>query len=189
MRVLGGCDVNNVELDLKIRVSRYMSYLLRHNAQNLRMDLEGFVDIDELLAKLRLLFSVDKRLVVDIAEMSGKKRFEIRGNKIRALYGHSISVRLEHEEEKVVRILYHGTTEAAAQRILKEGLEPMRRKAVHLSPTIEGAVEVGMRRTKHPVVLEINAEAARHDGFKFYKATDRVYLSTSLPAEYIRKNI
>jgi len=178
-----------VELNLKTRVSKYMSYLLRHNPQNLKMDLEGFVDIDELLAKLRLLYPVDKTLVVDTAGMSDKKRFEIRGNKIRALYGHTIPVRLEHEEDKAVRILYHGTTESAAPRILKEGLEPMRRKSVHLSPTIEGAIYVGLRRTKHPVVLEINAEAARHDGFKFYKATDKVYLSRSVPSEYIRKNI
>jgi putative RNA 2'-phosphotransferase len=178
-----------VELGLKTRVSKYMSYLLRHNPQNLRMDLEGFVDIDELLPKLRLRYPVDKTLVVDVAEMSDKKRFEIRGNKIRALYGHSIPVRLEHEEDKVVRILHHGTTEAAARRILKEGLEPMRRRSVHLSPTIEGAIQVGMRRTKHPVVLEINAEAARHDGFKFYKATDGVYLSRSVPPEYIRKSV
>jgi len=178
-----------VELNLKTRVSRYMSYLLRHNPQNLKMDLEGFVDIDELLAKLRLLIPVDKTLVVDIARTGDKKRFEIRGNKIRALYGHTIPVRLEHEEDKAVRILYHGTTESAAQRILKEGLEPMRRKFVHLSPTIEGAIYVGLRRTKHPVVLEINAEAARHDGFKFYRATDKVYLSTSLPSKYIRKSI
>lgn len=178
-----------MELNLKTRVSRYMSYLLRHNAQDLKMDLEGFVDIDELLAKLRLLIPVDKTLVIHTIGMSDKKRFEIRGNKIRALYGHTIHVRIEHEEDKLVRILYHGTTESAAQRILKEGLEPMRRKSVHLSPTIEGATYVGMRRTKHPVVLEINAEAARHDGFKFYRATDNVYLSRSVPSKYIRKNI
>ena len=178
-----------MDLNLKTRVSKYMSYLLRHNPQNLKIDLEGFVDIDELLAKLRLLIPVDKTLVVDTAGMSDKKRFEIRGNKVRGLYGHTIPVRIEHEEDKLVRILYHGTTESAAQRILKEGLEPMRRRSVHLSSTIEGAIYVGLRRTKHPVVLEIDAEAARHDGFKFYRATDKVYLSKSVPSEYIRKNI
>jgi len=178
-----------VELNLKARVSKYMSYLLRHNPENLKVDLEGFVDIDELLAKLRLLIPVGKTLVVDIARTGDKKRFEIRGNKIRALYGHTIPVKIEHEEDKTVRIFYHGTTESAAQKILKEGLEPMRRKSVHLSPTMEGAIYVGLRRTKHPVVLEIDAEAARHDGFKFYKATDKVYLSKSVPSKYIRKNI
>ena len=178
-----------MELNLKTRASKCMSYLLRHNPQNLKMDSEGFVDIDELLAKLRLRYPVDKTLVVDMAWKSDKKRLEIRGNKIRALYGHTIPVRIEHEEDETVRFLYHGTTEAAAQRILKEGLEPMRRKFVHLSPTIEGAIQVGMRRTKHPVVLEINAEAARHTGFKFYKATDKVYLTKSVPPEYIRRNI
>lgn len=104
-----------MELNLKTRVSKYTSYLLRHNPQNLKMDLEGFVDIDELLAKLRLLIPVDKTLVIHTIGMSDKKRFEIRGNKIRALYGHTIPVRIEHEEDKTVRIFYHGTTESAAQ--------------------------------------------------------------------------
>jgi putative RNA 2'-phosphotransferase len=176
-----------VDLNLKARVSRYMSSLLRHSPQNLEMDEEGFVNVDKLLEKIRTRYPiVDKRMILEISDKSNKKRFEIKGNKIRALYGHTIPVDIEFEEDTHVKLLYHGTTPEAASKILKEGLKPMKRTWVHLSPTMETAIEIGKRRTAHPVVLEIDAKAAREGSLKFYKATDKVFLSGPIPPEYIR---
>ena len=175
--------------DLKVRVSKYMSYLLRHNPENLRMDEHGFVDLNELLAKLRERFSINKEFIFEIVEKSDRKRFEIVDNKIRALYGHTIPVKLELEEDENVKILYHGTTSEAASKILKTGLKPMKRKWVHLSPTIEIATQIGLRRTDKPVILEIDVEAARKDGLKIYKATETVYLASHIPPKYIKRVI
>ena len=141
----------------------------------------------ELLEKIREHFQVDKRLVFEIVEKSDKKRFEIVEDKIRALYGHTIPITVELEEDKKVKILYHGTTPGAASRILIVGLKPMKRRSVHLSPAIEMAREVGLRRTQKPVVLEIDAEVARKDGIKFYKATDKVYLCKDVAPRYIKR--
>jgi len=174
---------------LKVRVSKYMSYLLRHNPENLKMDSEGFVDLDELLAKLKEKFPVNKHLILEIVEKSERKRFEIRNGKIRALYGHSIPVTLKLREDETVKVLYHGTTPEAAAEILKTGLKPMGRKWVHLSPTIEVARQIGLRRTSKPAILEIDVEKARRDGVKFYKATDQVYLCRQIPPRYIRRII
>jgi putative RNA 2'-phosphotransferase len=63
----------------------------------------------------------------------------------------------------------------------------MKRKWVHLSPTAETAIEIGKRRTAHPVVLEVDAEAAREDGMKLYRATGKVFLSGPVPRKYIKK--
>ena len=175
--------------NLKVRVSKYMSYLLRHNPENLKMDSEGFVDLDELLAKLKKKFPVDKQLILEIVERSKRKRFEIRNGKIRALYGHSIPVMLKLKEDETVKILYHGTTPEAAAEILKTGLKPMKRNWVHLSPTVEIARQVGLRRTSKPAILEIDAEKARKNGIKFYKATEQVYLCKQVPPRYIRRII
>ena len=175
--------------NLKVRVSKYMSYLLRHNPENLKMDSEGFVGLDELLAKLKEKFPVNKQLILEIVERSERKRFEIRNGKIRALYGHSIPVMLKLKEDKTVKILYHGTTPEAAAEILKSGLKPMKRNWVHLSPTIEIARRVGLRRTSKPAILEIDAEKARKNGIKFYKATKQVYLCKQIPPRYIRRII
>lgn len=168
-------------------MSRYMSYLLRHNPENLKMDRHGFVDIGELLQELRERFRIDEKFIVEIVENSERRRFEIVGNMIRALYGHTIPVELEFEEDKTVKVLYHGTTPEAASRILREGLKPMRRSWVHLSPTIEMATEVGLRRTMNPVILEINAEAARKNGLRFYRATDKVYVCNAVLPRYLKK--
>jgi len=63
----------------------------------------------------------------------------------------------------------------------------MRRRWVHLSPTIEIAREVGSRRAFNPAILEVDAEAARKDGIKFYRATDKVYLCREVPPKYIKR--
>ncbi|MFB0561820.1 MAG: RNA 2'-phosphotransferase [Candidatus Lokiarchaeia archaeon] len=176
-----------MEQDLRVKVSRYMSYLLRHNPGTLKMDNYGFVDLEEFLKKLKERFQIDEKLLFEIVEKSERKRFEIIGNKIRALYGHSIPVKLELDEDKVKEVFYHGTTPDAASKILKIGLKPMKRRWVHFSPTIEIAREVGLRRTRNPVILEINAEAARKNGAKFYKATDKVYLCNNVEPRYIKR--
>ena len=62
----------------------------------------------------------------------------------------------------------------------------MRRTWVYLSPTVEVAREVGLRRTRNPTILAIDVEVARKDGVTFYKATDKVYLCGSLLPKYIR---
>lgn len=178
--------IKSMESSLKVKVSRYMSYLLRHNPENLKMDRHGFVDIDELIDKLKERFQVNKKFLLEIVEKSERKRFEIVENRIRALYGHSISVEIELEEDRTVEAFYHGTTQNAATKILKTGLKPMKRRRVHLSPTIEIATEVGLRRTDKPVILEINAEAARKAGVKFYKATDKVYICGNVAPTYIK---
>jgi putative RNA 2'-phosphotransferase len=151
------------------------------------MDEEGFVDLDELVSKVTESFaSVDKVFLRRLVEESERKRFEIVGNRIRALYGHSVPVYLRLEEDKLVEWLYHGTTAEAAKEILEHGLKPMKRLWVHLSPTKDIATQVGKRRTSNPVILVVNCKEARKAGMSFYKASDQVYLCKFVPAEYIR---
>lgn len=175
-----------MEPELKVKVSRYMSYLLRHNPENLKMDRYGFVGLEEFVKKIRERFRVDKEFILEIVGKSDRKRFEIVEDKIRALYGHTAAVQLELEEDKAVQVLYHGTTPDATCKILKVGLKPMKRRWVHLSPTAEIAKEVGLRRSREPTILKINAEAARKNDVRFYKASESVYLCKNLPSEYVR---
>ena len=176
--------------DLKIKVSRYMSYLLRHNPRDLKMDSEGYVDLEDLLRKVRERFQVDKQLIFDIVEKSERRRFEVKNGKIRALDIHSILVVLKLKEEKTIEILYHGTTPEAAEKIMRTGLKPMKRRWVHLSPTIDIAIEVALRRTRKPAVIEVDVKRARKDGkIKFYKATEQVYLCSEIPPRYLRRII
>ena len=175
-----------MERDLRVKVSKFVSYLLRHDPQGLTMDEQGYVDLDELTSKVKRSFpSVDGQFLRRMVEESERKRFEIVGNRIRALYGHSAPVYLRLEEDRRVERLYHGTTSEAAGEILAKGLQPMKRQWVHLSPTIDIAIQIGKRRTSSPVILVVNCAEARKAGLKFYKASDQVYLCKFVPAKYI----
>ena len=177
-----------MESGLRVKVSKFVSYVLRHDPQGLMMDEEGFVDLNELVSKVKESFpSVDGGFLRRLVEESSRKRFEIVGNRVRALYGHSFPVYLRLEEDRRVEWLYHGTTSEAADVILVKGLQPMKRLWVHLSPTIDLANHVGKRRTSSPVILVVDCAEARKAGLRFYKASDQVYLSKSVPTKYIRK--
>jgi len=173
--------------DLKVRVSKFMSYLLRHNPRGLQMDEQGFVRLNALLMRVRERYDVDETFIRDIACAGDKVRFQIVNGKIRALYGHTIDVEIDLPEDESVDVLYHGTTAEAASKILEGGLRSMKRKWVHLSTTREIAREVGVRRTRNPVILVIDAEKARREGIRFFKVTGEVYLSKRIPSKYIKK--
>ena len=80
---------------------------------------------------------------------SDKVRFEIKDDKIRALYGHSSSIlfnKIQKTASKPPDILYHGTSPSAAKNIMSEGLRPMNRQYVHLSTDKNTALQVGKRK-------------------------------------------
>jgi len=171
---------------LKTAVSKYMSYLLRHNPKSLKMDNAGFVRISDLLRNLRKRYDIDEYFIREVVEKSDRRRFQIVGDKIRAIYGHTIDVGIKFPVDERIRFLYHGTTEPSASIILKEGLKPMKRRWVHLSATPEIAKDVGKRRTSKPTILVIDAGKARQEGIKFHKATNQVYLSEEIPSKFIK---
>lgn len=171
----------------KVKISKYMSYLLRHNPEGLEMDAHGFVRLNTLLKKLKKRFQLDRNFITQLVKESDKKRFEIVGDKIRAIYGHTLPVKLELEEDRIIQTLYHGTTPKAASNILKHGLKPMKRRWAHLSSTVKLAAKVGLRRSENPVVLRIDVKSARKSGITFYKATDEVHLSKYVPPKYIHR--
>lgn len=168
-------------------MSKFMSYLLRHNPRGLQIDESGFVRLHDLLKRVKERYDVNEAFIRDIVRARGKVRFQIVNGTIKALYGHTIDVEIVLPEDESVKILYHGTTAAAASEILKGGLRSMKRRLVHLSVTREVAREVGKRRTGNPAILVIDAEKARRDGIRFHKATDSVYLSKRIPPKYIEK--
>ena len=172
------------ELEMKIKVSKAMSYILRHR-KSPKMREDGFMSLKALLKDLRRRVPyADEELVIDVVRSDPKGRYELRDGMIRARYGHSIDVRIELPAADVAT-LYHGTTAEAAAEILREGLKPMGRRKVHLSASVEDAIEVGKRRTDRPVILKIDAEAAMAEGIRIEKATDRVYVADFIPPKFI----
>lgn len=119
-------------------------------------------------------------------EVSNKKRLEIVGERIRAMYGHSFPMQIKYEEETPPAMLYHGTAKRFLDSIKKEGLKPMSRQYVHLSEDTETAKMVGKRRDFDPVILYIDTAEAIKAGVKFYRANDKVWLCKELPPQFIK---
>ena len=120
----------------RVKVSKLMAYILRHSPEEfgLKPDMEGFVPLGYLVRALQRIYpDVTGDFVREIVGNDPKGRYEIRGDKIRARYGHSFEVTLNHEEDRETKILYHGTPRRNLEWILREGLKPMKRQFVHLT--------------------------------------------------------
>ena len=61
----------------------------------------------------------------------------------------------------------------------------MRRQYVHLSLDVETAAEVGRRKARQPVILEIAAARAHAAGVRFYAGNDKVWLADFVPPDAI----
>ena len=152
-----------------LRLSRQVAHALRHRPERygLFLDADGWVEIEALLAALARANEGGVEVTAqDLHKMiatADKQRFEIKGHQIRALYGHSTSNKIEMAPATPPRLLYHGTTAVAVARIRNEGLKPMHRQYVHLSPDVGTAKKVALRRTPSPVIITVRATQA-HGG-------------------------
>lgn len=175
--------------DSLVRLSKLLSLMLRHAPQEfgLVLDAEGFAPLEDVLraarTKLGAVTEADILQVVHTIEPD-KQRFSIVDGDMRANYGHSLTERIAHTPAQPPELLFHGTHEAAVPIVLREGLAPMKRQYVHLTPDRELAVRVGARRGK-PVILEVAAGAAHRDGHRFYRANESFWLADAVPARYL----
>lgn len=178
--------------DRRIQLSKAVSHALRHqpSAYGLDLDDAGWVRIDALLDGLRRRSGRWRGLrrdeLVQVVRQSSKRRFEIEGERIRALYGHSVAGRIAHGASRPPGVLFHGTSPAALAGILAEGLRPMRRQYVHLSVDQRSAVAVGRRRSAQPVVLEVAAGQAYEAGVVFHRGNEAVWLADAVPPRFLR---
>lgn len=173
----------------RIKNSKFLSLVLRHSpdAIGIEPDSQGWVTIEALLAGCR----ANGRTIsfTDLAEITTrcpKQRFAISedGLRIRANQGHTIDVDLAYPPAVPPDMLYHGTIEAKLGSIRRDGLRPMTRHHVHLSIDRATARSVGARRGR-PVILIIQSGRMSNDGHVFYRTHNGVWLTDSVPQEYI----
>ena len=173
------------------QLSRTLAHALRHHPEEygLKMASGGWVPVEAIIESFRRLRPDWRELTrANIEEMiaeSPKQRYEIEGGRIRAMHGHSVDAEIVFEAQAPPEILYHGTSPEAAEVIHKEGLKPMTRQQVHLSPDIGMAVQVGKRHCEKPIILRVRALEAHCAGFQFSKPNKSVWLADEVPAEFI----
>ncbi|MEU6746036.1 RNA 2'-phosphotransferase [Actinomadura nitritigenes] len=171
-----------------VKISKYLAKHLRHRPERigLTLDAGGWASVPDLLdAAARHGFPFTRAELEHVVAVNDKRRYALDGDRIRAVQGHSIDVDLGLPAVPPPELLYHGTTEAAAPAIRREGLRRMDRHAVHLSPDTETARRVGARRGR-PVVLVVEAGRMAADGHEFRVSANGVWLADAVPPEYLR---
>ncbi len=174
--------------DRVTKLSKYLSYHLRHAPQELGLTLEpgGWVRVADLLQATKPK-TLTRNELEQVVSTCPKQRFSFdeTGEKIRANQGHSVEVDLRLEPMGPPEILYHGTAGKAVEIILVSGLEKMARHHVHLSADLNTARTVGSRRGK-PVIFQVDAAGMDRDGFIFYRSDNNVWLTDRVPAGYLK---
>ncbi len=172
------------------RLSRLLSLILRHRPEafGLSLDPHGWAPVEALLEAVRRQRGWEDATAADLeaaVNLPGRRRFELRDGRMRALYGHSVPVQPEGAPQRPPEWLYHGTAPERVAAILSEGLRPGPRRFVHLSLTPLQAREVGLRHTPQPVVLTVLARRAHEAGIAFYRASGDLYLTDAVPPQFL----
>lgn len=171
------------------KLSKRLSYWLRHapEAGELTLDASGWASVHSVRAALTRQ-GLDPASLEGVVETSDKQRFELSadGSRIRARQGHSIAVDLSWPIAPPPEFLYHGTVERFLAAIMSEGLRPMDRHHVHLSPDIETATKVGQRRGA-PVLLRVEAKHMVDEGAEFRLSSNGVWLVDSVAPRFLER--
>ena len=180
--------MNDRELD---SLGRIIAGVLRHFPEKLGLAIDGhgWVDISSFIRAIGVSRSGFHWLrsyhVEAVAKSDSKGRYQIDGGMIRATYGHSIDINLDDLPLAEIDEFYYPVTEEELDIILEGGLNPIDRKKVHLSGSVEKALEAGRVRTEDPLILKIDGEKAKKDGVMIYHAGKDVYITDAIDAKYI----
>jgi putative RNA 2'-phosphotransferase len=169
--------------------SKKLSWLLRHGAREsgLAMDEAGFAPVADVLRLTGLSRAQLEAVVAD----NSKSRFELRGERVRAVQGHSpegTPVTLEGLERSWEVVLgdaplYHGTSVSAARSILdSEGVHAAARSHVHLAPAVDATVG---KRAGVDVLLVVSPVRLRAAGLSVFRAPNGVLLARAVPRDAV----
>jgi putative RNA 2'-phosphotransferase len=173
--------------DLIERITRSLAYMLRHQPEefDLELDAQGFGEMREVVRALseRLGEDITQEDVESAISSGDRPRYEIAGDKVRALYGHSIDID-PGKPAQPPEVLYVGINSRDAKRAVQYGLRGGRRRFLHLARTIEDARETGRRTGVEYSVLEVHALEAWEEGVDFYDR-QALFLAEHIPTEFL----
>ena len=170
----------------KDSTSKFIALILRHKPEaiGITLDEHGWADVDALIAGIAKTRPFDRQMLEGIE----KQRYSFNEDEtlIRANQGHSIPVDVELEKKNPPAVLYHGTGKKYVESIEAQVLLPKSRLYVHLSADPQTAVKVGSRHGS-PVVYQIDTGRMAADGYDFYLSANGVWLTKTVPPEYLEK--
>lgn len=196
---------------LSERVSRTLTSILRHNAEKLKLNMDGagYVDVEEILqvaslAKLGATLAMLKDAVANCPKQRfGLKETEDGKMYIRANQGHTVKSVNEEELLRPVTladigtlpVVVHGTDQKAWEAIYASGgLSRMKRNHVHFGTGLPGedGVISGMRQSAS-ILIYLNLPKALTAGLAVFQSENGVILSPGVnqtgivPLDFVEK--
>ncbi|MBF0261207.1 MAG: RNA 2'-phosphotransferase [Magnetococcales bacterium] len=172
------------------KLSRFLSYVLRHNPGSIGLVLDGhgWASVNDLIRLANKKgIQINRALLERTVAENDKKRFSFSDDeqRMRANQGHSVAVDLGLPTSIPPKLLYHGTSVHLIESIFATGLRPGNRQHVHLSNNIATAIKVGQRHGKTVSVLEIRAYEMYLENYKFFLSVNDIWLTKHVPKDFI----
>lgn len=179
--------------DPRIRVSKSLSWLLRHGANNAGLDMrhDGYAKVSDVLSN-PMFRDVNFSQLQEIVTKDQKQRFHLllepRSSDspsdiwwVRANQGHSLkSVTLDMQpitSALDIPMAVHGTTLSAWEFIATQGLSKMKRNHIHLAQGIPGDNVMSGMRNSSQILIFVDVQKALDAGVLFYLSANGVVLT------------
>ncbi len=173
-------------------MGRKLALVLRHAPEkfNLEMDINGWIDVRDIIKQFQ---NSDKRRhhwlrphhLRAISETDPKGRYEVRGNMMRATYGHTVEIELDLPTSDIPDSLYYPCDPEEAGNLLEIGIKPVGRAHVHLSANMRTAAEAGRVHRADPAIIEIDTARMVATGETIWHAGVTVYLTENVSGDYL----
>jgi len=170
------------------RLISTIAFALRHGPERFDIDLddEGWTSLEELIFAIRFVHYdwtyLDETAVR--AAINGMDRFEIRENRICAVYGHSIELAALPPIAAPPEVLFHGTASGNVPSILQTGISRMRRRFAHFSTDYEWVVQFLCDKPEW-TIFAVNTCSASAAGVVFRKANHHVWLADWIDPRFL----
>jgi putative RNA 2'-phosphotransferase len=172
------------------RISKFLSFVLRHHPELIGIELDGngWTDVSLLIQKSgKTEPALDFEMLKYIVDTNAKKRFSFNDqlDKIRANQGHSVEVDLGYTPKPPPDVLYHVTGPLFLDIKKRSGMYKKSSHHFNLSHNKETAINVGQRHGK-PFVFEVLSGQMYRDNYEFFLSDNEVWLTDHVPAKYLR---
>lgn len=174
-------------------VCKFLIFVLRHKPQvaRLKLDDNGFTEIDKIISYLNKVrkININKEQLVALTKKHMQKTVEVKGDLIRAKFGHSVILNMNVPEEykqcfSVPRSLFASVDVNSIFVIMKNGLS-----SGSLKSKLFDDFDKVKQSANHTTIV-IDSEKAVRENVSFYlNATSNDYYISFVPAKFLHIRI
>jgi putative RNA 2'-phosphotransferase len=175
------------------KIERVCLGLLRHKSEQAKLahDHFGLFSLEQFKEEAASILynmgvkQIEQGLESGLERLQEREKIEIRGNRIRALYGHSLPNIIVGRIESPPNTLWHTTAMKFMPRIQEQGLRKRARAFVHLTSSLDYIATLALSNSllSCPVLLSIDTRKCLENTFR--RPNSHVWLVDEIPPSAI----